>query len=112
MVLKYLTHESGKEIADKLMNSNPILEAFGNAKTLRNNNSSRFGKWMTIFYQSGRYKLIEQILLIIYWRKQEYHIKLKMKEIIIFSILWSNLQNMKNIHFDQFKLKTAEILDI
>ncbi len=54
-ILKYLCdnfgHRAGS-LEEKILNANPILEAFGNAKTTRNNNSSRFGKFIEIHFDS------------------------------------------------------------
>jgi myosin heavy subunit len=64
IIIKYLAErnclsEEGKkssnhtyQLYEKLIQMSPILESFGNAKTTRNSNSSRFGKFMKLLYTS------------------------------------------------------------
>lgn len=51
IIMQYVSSVSGKgsdleKVKNRLLSSNPILEGFGNAKTINNNNSSRFGKFL------------------------------------------------------------------
>eukprot|EP00929_Paragymnodinium_shiwhaense_P060081 TRINITY_DN3003_c0_g2_i1.p1 TRINITY_DN3003_c0_g2~~TRINITY_DN3003_c0_g2_i1.p1 ORF type:complete len:1722 (+),score=543.75 TRINITY_DN3003_c0_g2_i1:127-5292(+) len=59
LVLSYVAEAIGGasgNLQEKIMQTNPVLESFGNAMTVRNNNSSRFGKWleMRVDRKSGK----------------------------------------------------------
>ena len=57
-IMQYIANVSeGKDssiqqIKDMVLATNPLLESFGNAKTLRNNNSSRFGKYLELQFNA------------------------------------------------------------
>eukprot|EP00477_Mikrocytos_mackini_P000537 GAHX01000573.1.p1 GENE.GAHX01000573.1~~GAHX01000573.1.p1 ORF type:complete len:1472 (-),score=344.41 GAHX01000573.1:39-4454(-) len=70
LVLQFLSETAGgaSGVEQRLLRTNPILESFGNAKTSRNDNSSRFGKWLEISFDLSEDALItsariEQYLL-------------------------------------------------
>lgn len=54
-LMQYIANVSGgsnssiQQTKDMVLATNPLLESFGNAKTLRNNNSSRFGKYLQLY---------------------------------------------------------------
>ncbi|KDQ12226.1 hypothetical protein BOTBODRAFT_56806 [Botryobasidium botryosum FD-172 SS1] len=58
-IMQYIAAVSGgedssiKEIKDMVLATNPLLESFGCAKTLRNNNSSRHGKYLEIMFNDN-----------------------------------------------------------
>ena len=57
-IMQYIASVSGggdssiQKTKDMVLATNPLLESFGNAKTLRNNNSSRFGKYLELQFNA------------------------------------------------------------
>merc|ERR1719507_674881 len=57
--MQYLAFASGSssakadDIQERVLRAQPILESFGNAVTMRNSNSSRFGKYNRLFFDAA-----------------------------------------------------------
>ena len=125
VIMRYLTRtgttsSSGTElvnIEDTILDSNPILEAFGNASTIRNHNSSRFGKYIKLCFdndnlQSGTIEtyLLETVRLIkqsegernfhVFYQMLEGLSDEQLKNIYIFKKDWKLVSKCENSHIN------------
>ncbi|XP_052130635.1 unconventional myosin-VIIa-like [Frankliniella occidentalis] len=56
LVMQYLAavnKSPSNLITEQILEASPLLESFGNAKTVRNDNSSRFGKYLEVHFKEG-----------------------------------------------------------
>ena len=54
LIMQYLAavnKSSDNQITEQILEASPLLESFGNAKTIRNDNSSRFGKYVEVYFK-------------------------------------------------------------
>ncbi|ELR24836.1 myosin head (motor domain) domain containing protein [Acanthamoeba castellanii str. Neff] len=64
LILQFLAARTSQhsEVEQKILESSPLLEAFGNAKTVRNNNSSRFSRLVYQAPEERNYHIFYQLL--------------------------------------------------
>ena len=85
-------------MSEKILACNPILEAFGNAKTARNDNSSRFGKYCRLYVQNDNV-IGAQIINYLLEKVESYHKDLMTITFIYFILLKKspNIERIKNL---------------
>lgn len=54
LIMQYLAAVNKSQsnlITEQILEASPLLESFGNAKTIKNDNSSRFGKYLEVYFK-------------------------------------------------------------
>jgi myosin heavy subunit len=88
-------------IADRIIAASPILEAFGNAQTSRNPNSSRFGKWMVLNFD--RHNVIQSSHIVSYLLEKSRVTQRDAKE-RNYHIFYQLLQGLTDERLDEYEL--------
>merc|ERR1711970_15784 len=99
--------EGEASLEDKIVQTNPVLEAWGNAKTVRNDNSSRFGKFIRIhFNQSGKLSGADMVVYLLEKSRLTYQQPLERCYHAFYNIMSDAVPDLK-----EKALLTNEILD-
>merc|ERR1711909_177653 len=88
--------EGEASLEDKIVATNPVLEAWGNAKTVRNDNSSRFGKFIRIhFNQSGKLSGADMVVYLLEKSRLTYQQPLERCYHAFYNIMSDQVPDMK-----------------
>ncbi|KAI2666164.1 Myosin-11 [Labeo rohita] len=105
------------ELEKQLLQANPILEAFGNAKTIKNDNSSRFGKFIKInFDNTGYIATIERSFHIFYYMvagaKDKMREELLLEDFGNYRFLVAGHVQVQNQQDDEMFEETLEAMEV
>ena len=122
-ILKYLCNRYSENalLSDKIISSNYLIELFGNAKTIRNDNSSRFGKFIKLYIKNSKivggdienYLLEKSRISIINSNEKTYHIFYLVcnNQSIVKKYGFKNIKNYKTLYNSNYSYIIDEFLD-
>ena len=104
--------EGEASLEDKIVQTNPVLEAWGNAKTVRNDNSSRFGKFIRIHFNQVQIDDLLALIVLIPFSKAG---KLSGADMVVYLLEKSRLtyqQPLERCYHAFYNLMSDEVKDL
>ncbi|KAL4227394.1 hypothetical protein ACF0H5_012837 [Mactra antiquata] len=97
--LMYISPSDDSKLLDKIVQVNPLLEAFGNAATVMNGNSSRFGKFIELSYTNAGVLLGAKIDDYILEKSRVVHRSSGEKNFHVFYALFAGMSREKLLYY-------------